>query len=560
VISRLDRLLRPWGGLGAIPRSLQLSHWTLEAELAQLQNFGLLVPLIFLGVAAFLLNVVLTRTLAIQRSQIASLKALGYADVEIGWHYVKWALLIAGLGTGLGVIGGARLGQAMITLYNQYFRFPVLEYRLSGGVAAGAVAVSLAAAVLGAVQAVRRAVAVPPAEAMRPEAPARYRRGVLEGTAVGRWITTTGRMIVRSLERQPLRALATVIGIALSVTVMVIGLFFIDAVEELKEVQFYVVQRQDATLSFVEPVSAGALHEVERLPGVIRAEPLRAVPARVRFGHRSRNVALTGLEARPELNRVVDRSGRVFPMPPEGLLVSGTLARILGAEPGDGLTLEVLEGARPVREAPVAALVEEYMGLGVYMEIGALRRMMREAGSLSGAYLQVDEAALPELYRALKRLPAVAGVGLTTAALRSFEETLAENLGLMTFFNVLFAGVIGFGVVYNAARISLSERSRELASLRVMGFTRGEIGLVLLGELAILTLLALPLGAALGVGLCAAIVASLESEVYRIPFVVTTPTLARAALTVVAAAVVSGLVVRRQLDRLDLVGVLKTRE
>jgi putative ABC transport system permease protein len=346
----------------------------------------------------------------------------------------------------------------------------------------------------------------------------------------------------------------------MSVAVMVVGLFFIDAVEELKEVQFHVVQRQDATLSFVEPVSAAALHEVQRLPGVIRAEPLRAVPARVRFGHRSRNVGVTGLVAEPELNRVVDRSGRVHAMPPAGLLVSGTLARILEVEPGDRLTLEVLEGARPVRQAVVAGLVEEYMGLGVYMEIGELRDLMREAGSLSGAYLQVDQAALPELYRELKLLPAVAGVGLTTAALRSFEETLAENLGLMTFFNVLFAGVIAFGVVYNAARISLSERSRELVSLRVMGFTRGEIGLVLLGELAILTLLALPLGAALGVGLSAAIVASIDSEVYRIPLVVSTPTLARAALTVVAAAVVSGLVVRRRLDRLDLVGVLKTRE
>jgi len=559
VIARLDRLLAPYGGLGAIPRRLQMSHWTLINEFAQLRTFGFLVPAIFLGVAAFLLNVALTRALAIQRPQIASLKALGYDNVEIGWHYMKWALLISAAGAVLGIAAGAWLGSGMIALYNQYFRFPALLYRLSSGVALAAAAVALAAAGLGAVFAVRRAVAVPPAEAMRPEAPARYRRSAVERRA-GRHLTHAGRMVLRSLERQPWRAAATVVGIAFAVGILLFGFVFLDVMTLLADMQFSLVQRQDVTVSFVEPTSARALHELGTLPGVMRAEPVRAVPARIRNGHRLRHLAVTGSVAAPELNRIVDLQGHVVTLPPEGLVLSTMLGEILGVRPGDAVDVEVLEGARPVRSVPVAGLVDDALGLNAWMEIGALHRLMREGGSLSGAHLLVDHARLQELYARLKALPRVAGVGLTAAALESFRKIMAQNFEIITTFNVVFAAIIAFGVVYNAARISLSERSRELASLRVLGFTIAEISLILLGELALLTFLALPLGLLIGWCLSELVLVLFHNEVYRFPLEISSRNAAWSALTVIAAAFLSGLVVRRKLDHLDLVAVLKVRE
>jgi putative ABC transport system permease protein len=559
-VAGLNRLLAPYGGLGAVPRALQLSHWTLDNELRQLQNFGFIVPSIFLGVAAFLLNVSLTRALAIQRPQIAALKALGYGNRDLAWHYIKWALLIASLGALLGILAGAWLGSLMISLYNQYFRFPILYYQLSGGVALGAAAFSLGAAALGAFGAVRRAVRVPPAEAMRPEPPGNYRPSVIERAWLRRRTTHAVRMVLRNLERQPFRTAASVVGIAFAVAILVVGLFFIDAMDVMMEMQFAVAQRQDVTVTFVEPVSAGAIHEVASLPGVIRAEPTRAVPARIRVGHRSRQIAVVGLPPAPDLNRVVDRSGRVVALPPDGLVLSETLAGILGARRGDIVRLEVLEGERPARDVVVADLVDEYMGLSVYMDLGALHRLMREGATLTGAHLEVDAAMEDAFYRRVKATPAVAGVASTRAALESFRRTMAQNMSIMTTMNVIFASIIAFGVVYNAARISLSERSRELASLRVLGFTIAEISFILLGELAIVTLAALPLGGAIGYGLASLIVNAFDSEVYRFPFVVTPQAIARASLAVVAAAAVSGLVVRRRLDRLDLVAVLKTRE
>lgn len=558
VIARLDRILQPYGGLGAVPRRLQMSHWTLDNELAQLQSFGILVPAIFLGVAAFLLNVAMTRALAIQRPQIAALKALGYSNREIGWHYVKWALAIAVVGALIGIVAGAWLGKGMISIYNDYFRFPILLYRLSTDVALTASLVALAAGGLGALLAVRRAVRIPPAEAMRPEPPARYRTSLVEARGVR--LSHATRMVLRNVERQPWRALATVVGISFAVGILLFGFVFLDAMEQLAEVQFSLVQRQDVSVSFVEPASSRALYEVRSLPGVMAVEPVRTVAVRLRHGHRQRTLAVTGMPAAPELNRIVDVSGRAVSLPPSGLMMSRILGQVLGVAPGENVVIEVLEGSRPVREVQVVGLVDDYMGVAAWMEIGALRRMLREGSTLTGAHMTVDPARLDALYRRLKALPAVAGVAVTAAARDAFRRIMAQNFELITTFNVSFAVIIAFGVVYNAARISLSERSRELASLRVLGFTIAEISLILLGELALLTLLSIVPGLLVGWGLSVFVLLSFSSEVYRIPLVITPANLAWSILTVAAAATVSGLAVRRKLDRLDLVAVLKTRE
>jgi len=560
VTTAVDEILEPYGGLGAIPRARQFSAWMLENELNQLQTFGFIVPLIFLAVAAFVLNVAMARALALQRPQIAALKALGYSNLQLGWHYLKWALLIAATGAAVGVAAGAWLGSAMIGLYNQYFRFPSLTYELSGGVILGSVVISLLAAAFGARSAVARAVRIPPAEAMRPEAPATYRRSVLERLGLSAHLRPSARMILRALERQPFRAAASVIGIALAGAVLFVGFVFIDAITVLINTEFTVRMRQDVTVTFVEPRSARAVHELERLPGVLRVETHRTVAARLRSGHVERSVSLTGLPDVVTLNRVVDQTGQARPMPATGLMVSRVLADALGVAVGDNVRVEVLEGTRPISTLPVSSIISDNMGLQAYIAVDELHRLMGEGGTVSGAYLQVDDAAMPALHTRLKTMPAVAGVALTEASRRSFRETMAENLALQIGINVIFSGIIAFGVVYNAARISLSERSRELASLRVLGFTRREISLILLGELAVVTAVSLPLGSLIGYGLSWMILESFTSEVFRMPLVVQTNTIAWTWIVILVAAGLSGLIVRRRLDQLDLVAVLKTRE
>ena len=560
VIARVDALLATFGGLGTVPRSLQTSHWYLDNELKQLQSVGLILPIVFLAVAAFLLNVVLTRIVSVQREQIAALKALGYTNTELSWHYGKLSLLIGAAGGVFGIVGGGWMGSGMTSMYNNFFRFPTLSYHLPVRVVVAGVLVSFVAASLGALNAVRRVAALPPAEAMRPEPPARYRRSWLERAGLSRLLSAPVRMILRNLGRHPVRTGTSVVGIAASVAMLILGTFFLDSIAVLMEQQFFVIERQDVSVNFVLPVSSRALHEVGRLPGVLFAEPARSVPARLRFEQRSRVIPIQGRVADPQLYRVVDVKNGPMRLPADGLVLSLMLSDVLGARVGDLVTVELLDGRRTTRDVRVSGIVEEHMGTSAYMEIDALRALAGEGSTLSGAFLKVDSAQTDALYDRLKDTPAVAGVGLKRTAIESFNKTLAETFYVMIFFNLLFSSVIAGGVVYNAARVSLSERSRELASLRVLGFTRGEISFILLGELGAVTLMAIPIGMVLGYVFAALLVAAFNTELYRFPLVVSARTFAYAASAVLVAATLSGLAVRRRLDHLDLVAVLKTRE
>jgi putative ABC transport system permease protein len=561
VIRRLDRLLGPYGGLGAYGRDDQPSHKFISNELNELRGMALIVPTIFLAVAAFLLHVVVSRLVGTQREQIAALKAFGYTRVEVGRHYLKLVLLIALAGVAMGTAVGARLGRSVTELYTRFFHFPVFEFRLDAGVVALAALVSLGASALGTLASVVRATSLPPAEAMQPEPPARYRPTLLERLGLQRLLAPPVRMILRHLEREPVRTLLSTLGIALAVAVLILGNFMVDAVDYAMDSQFSVAQRQDVSVSFAEPTNARALSDLAHLPGVRRAEPYRALPVRLRSGHRSRRLGLMALPPDGTLYRVVDVDRREIPLPPDGVVLSEKLARVLGVKVEEDVTVEILEGRRPVREVPVTGLVADFAGVSAYMDIDAARRLMEEGDVISGAFLAADPRRMDDLYAELKVSPRVAGVAIKGATLESFRRTVAENLLRMRFFNVLFAGVIAVGVVYNAARIALSERGRELATLRVIGFARAEISLILLGELAVLTLAAIPVGLLLGYGLAALVIRlAYDTELFRIPLVVGRSTYGFAASVTLLAALGSGLVVRRLLDRLDLVAVLKSKE
>jgi len=375
-----------------------------------------------------------------------------------------------------------------------------------------------------------------------------------------RFVSLSGRMILRNLERRPWKAVLSALGMACAVAILIIGFYFYDAVEYLVQVEFQSAQRDDVTITFNEPRGAQAKHDVTHLVGVLRAEPFRTVPARLRFGPRSRRIGILGLSPNAELRRAVDRQLQVIPIPSDGLLLSSKLAEILGVSPGDMVTVEVLEGSRPVRRVVVAGLVDQLIGLSAYMDIHGLSRLLREEGSISGANLAVDSRATPALYSLLKQTPSVSGVQLREAMIESFRQTIARSLSISTMALVLFACVIAGAMVYNGARISLSERGQELASLRVLGFTQGEIAVMLLGEQAFLMLTSLPLGFALGYGLCYALTIAMQTELYRMPLVLTAKTYVIAFSVVATASVLTGILIFRRLRRMDLIGVLKTRE
>ena len=560
VIQRVDNLIEPYGGLGAFDRRDQLSHQFVDNEIEQNRNMGLFAPSIFLGVSAFLINVVMSRTINSQREQIAALKAFGYSNLEVGWHYIKSVLLIAAIALAVGIPAGAWFGWLVTGMYARLFHFPVFLFRIYPSVLVAAAGVAASAAILGAIGSVSRAVRLPPAEAMRPEPPAGFGPTILERMGIGHFVPPIALMVVRQLERHPIKTGLSTLAISLAVAVLVIGNFFQDSIDYMMNAQFHWVQRFDLSVAMTDPVSDRALYELASMPGVMRCEPTRSVSARIRAGARNRRVGIRGIEPDSTLYGLVDMDGRETPLPPHGLLVSKKLAEVLDVKVGDWVEMEVLTDKRPKRRVMIAATLKDFVGLSAYMDLEDLRRIMLEGQVVNGVNMEVDPAYQDALYRELKETPAVATVLVKQHSIDSFNDTIAKNLGVMKRINLIFACIIAAGVVYNSARISLAERSRELATLRVIGFTRQEISSILLGELAIVTLLAIPVGLGLGTFFAWWMCTAFDQELFRFPMVVSNRTYAWASLVVIAASAVSGLLVRRNLDHLDLVAVLKSRE
>ena len=560
VIRRLDALLDRYGGRAAHGRKDQTSHAWLDHELDMLNNMSRTLPPIFLLVAAFLVNLTLTRFVALEREQVGLLKALGYRNGTIAAHYVKFVILIVMLGIAIGGTIGTWLGIYITRLFGDFFHFPFLIFTTSPDLYLTAAALSLVAAIIGAVRALRDVVTLAPAVAMQPPAPPRFRRVLPAGLAIDHVFSQPTVMTLRNITRHPIRAAFTTLGMALATAILIVSLFTSGTMEALIDVTYFMADRQNATVSFIEKRSQDVVKQVARLPGVLAVEPYREVPVRIRNGSVERRLMLSGRPPAADLSRIIDINLRPVVLPESGLAISDMLAQILGAGVGDFVEVDLLEGARRTVILPIAAKVEDYFGLKAMMNADALARLMREAPAVNSVHLSVDSNSVDRLYVAIKNLPTVSALALQRDSLMNFRQSVALLVNTMASIYTALAAIIAFGIVYNSARISLSERARELAGLRVLGFTQGEVLRILLLELALLAVIAQPPGWAIGYGLAWIMKTNLAGELMRVRLVVEHSTYVLASAVVIAAAVTSAFVVRQRVNRLDLVSVLKTRD
>lgn len=560
VIDRLDNILANYGGIGAYARKDQLSNRFLTEELKQLQNMATMFPVIFFAVAAFLLNVVISRLIALEREQIAVLKAFGYSNFEIGIHYSKLVLMIISLGIILGIGFGIWMGKAMSNLYMTFYSLPFMDYLLEADVIAWAIIISMAMGVLGTLYAVKNASQLPPAQAMRPEQPANYKPTVIERLGLQKHFSQPSRMILRHIERRPFKSALTTLGISMACSIMMVSGFQEGAINEMVEVQYNMSQREDFMVLYSEPTSKRSLYSLESVQGVEHAEGFRNVSAKLIFEHRSYRTSVNGVEPNSQLTRLLDSNLETINLPQEGVIITDYLSKQLKIQPGDFLTIEVLEGSRPTIQVPVIGTAKQYLGLNVYIQRQTLNRLLKEGNVISGAYLKVDEPYQKLAYSKLKNMPRIAGVVEQKSAIQGFYDTMNDTILFFTFISTLLGASIAFGVVYNSMRIALSERNRELASLRVLGFHRGEVAYILLGEQALLTLFAIPIGFIIGNGLCAYLAMKFDSDLYRIPLIIETDVYAFAALVVLVSSMVSAIMIWRNLAHLDMVAVLKAKE
>ncbi|NBC20911.1 MAG: FtsX-like permease family protein [Alphaproteobacteria bacterium] len=560
VLDAVDRILAPYGSTGAYGLDDQMSNRFLSEEISGLRVTSASVPPVFLAVSAFLLYIVISRMIQQEREEIGLLKAFGYSSLEVSAHYFKLVMVIAVGGALLGCAGGVATGRSFAGIYQQYYKFPFFVFKVDPPAFAIGVSVSILSAAAGGAIVLRRVFALTPAVAMRPPAPADYSRTVRFGGWVKRHLDQPSRMVLRRLIRQPWRTFAAVIGIGAGMAVAASSLNLLAGFNRVLAQNFTLIDRSDVTVTFIEPLSARTVYDLGAVDGVIEVEPVRGVPAVLRHDRHSHRGELSGLVAAPRLYRPVNRQMDDVRMRGDGVILSTALADILEIRPGDRLVVDVREGRQPVLDLPVVAIADTLIGAPAYIELEALNRALKEPGRISGAYLRIDKARSEAIYETLKDMPGVAGVSLKAESRAAVEEIMDEGAGSMRFVMTVVAFVITFGIVYNSARIAYAERARDLASLRVIGFTRAEAAFVLLGELGIITVLALPVGVAMGWGVAQLLAAGFSTELYQIPGAFVPSAFGGAALAVLGAAVFSGWLVRRDLDRIDMVSALKTRE
>ena len=560
IIAHIDRLLASAGGIGAYGLEDHISNRFIHEEINGQKVSSRTVPPVFLAVAAFLLNIVVSRMITSEREQIGLLKAFGYSSFEVSVHYFKFILAIAISGAIVGSILGVVSGRSLLVIFQIYYKFPFLVFQVDPTTFFIGFAVSILAAAAGGVFVLRNVFALTPAVAMRPPAPTDFSRSANFSNALKSILDQPARMVIRRLARSPGRAAGAIITIAAGMSLSVAMLSVMGSFDRILDLNFNIIDRSDVMVSFISPLSDKTLYDLNNIDGVIEAEPYRVVPSLFRHGLETYRGAVIGLIKTPRLNRAVDKNMKAIHIRKDGIILSTALAKTLKINPGEILTLEVREGRRPILQIPVVAISQTLIGSPAYMELGALNYALKEPNRISGAYLAIDKTKGKTIYRTIKDMPVVAGVSQKNQARAAFKKLIDSGAGAIRYIMAAIAAIITFGIVYNSARIAYAERARDLASLRVIGFSRGETAFVLLAELAIITLLALPVGSIMGYYLSFAISQGFSTDLYQIPTIFIPESYGLAFIAVVAASIVSGWLVKRDIDNIDLVSALKTRE
>lgn len=557
----LQDRLAAYGGMEPFGRDRMVSARFLTEELAQLGNMAATLPPIFLAVAAFLLNVTLSRLVATERANIGLLKAFGHSNLAVARHYAGMALLLGGMGLVLGMALGHVFGEWMSSIYRAVYRLPALPFQTDAHTWLLAFGVGLAAALAGALSAVAQAVRLTPAAALAPPSPPHFGGGGQRGSTswLGQLDPLT-RIIVRRVVSAPRRSLSTLAGVALALSVLVVSQHFPAGIERFLQVTFRIAKTQDATVTLTEAGGPMALHALARLPGVEAVEPFRAVAVSYHFNGRSVQDALVGMPAQPQLERLVQTGTEAVTLRGDGLVASRGLARQLHAQAGDVVRVEVTQGRRMQFDLKVVQVADLWVGSSGYTELQALGRLLQEPGRISGAHLRLQPDHTDAFNAAVAERPALAGLSHVRQAEASMRQTFSQGSGFMSTLFLTFAGMMAAGVAYATASVTLAEQQRDLATLQVLGYTRWQVSYVMLGELALLTLLALPLGLWVGYGFALWLMGTMSNELFTFPMVVDPAAYARSALFVLATVAVCAAWVRRQVDKVDLVASLKSRE
>lgn len=563
VLQTIETRLATFGVISKTALKQQPSNFILTNEIQQGKEMATMLSSIFLLVAALVLNVLLSRMAEQQRTVVGTLKAIGYTNRQILRHFFGFGIVVGAMAGLAGWPGGYWLSHAMTNMYRPIFDFPRLDNQLYPSLMAQGMVMSLVFAVLGTLRGVRAVQRLKPAEAMRPRPPQTGRSVILERW---RWfwhrLGFQTQMVLRGLFRTRVRTLVGIFAAAMGAAIMVAAFYYRDAFVYLIQFQYEEIDRSDYTLVFRDERGDGALAEVRDLPGVNRAEPLLTVAGTLHHGRHRKKSAITGVKPDAQLTVPRDANAERVRVPRTGLLLTRQLAEILHAQPGDRLTLIPNRGLRRPVDVPVVRVVDSYLGLGAYADIDYLDHVVGEASALNQIQLSVDRGLRTRraLYRELKRLPTLQAVVATRQAKENVEDEMLKMMTTMAYFLIAIAAVIYSGSILNAALISISERQREIATLRVLGYGPRAIGGIFLRESLIVNVVGALLGLPLGYFISLASAAGFDSELFRMPRVIQPISLVVTVVLAIVMCLASHFIVQTVINKMDWREAIKVKE
>jgi putative ABC transport system permease protein len=561
LLEQMDRELAPYGVLSSISRQLQPSNRFLSDEIRSLGVTATIMPAIFLFVAVLVLNVLMNRFAQSQRTIIGTFKALGYSNWRIVEHYLSFGLVIGFAGGAVGIVLGLSIARGLMQLYKGFFQFPNFTYHAYPDLLLAGMVISVVFAVAGTAKGVWRVLQLHPAEAMRPRPPER-------GGAIGlerfqplwRRLGFRTHIALRGLFRNYGRSLTAVICSLLSVAIIFAALTMRHSMHYLVEYQFEQIGHSDADLALRDARSMDSLFEARRLVGVSYAEAVYGLGADLRLGRVSRRMSITGLAAGHHLTTPLDERMQPIDIPPAGLVLSTKLAELLHAQVGDQLELTPVLGHRLPRQVPVASIVKEYMGLVAYADLAYLSHLVDEPPMLNSIQLAVEPSRVNDLYRAVKDQPDVAGIGVRSQTKANIVNTLLRTMIFSISLIVLFAGIIAFGSILNASLIEIADRTRDIATFRVLGYRPLQVAGIFFRENGLIFGVGLLVGIPFGYVMVRIISRVYNTELFRMPVIVSRDIVLLAAGLSCLFVLIAQWFVFRQIRRLDWLEGIKVKE
>lgn len=557
---KLDTILERYGNIQAYDRSQQRSHIYVNGEINEQRTLAIIMPVIFLSVAIFILNIILSRLIAMHRAQIATLKALGYSSIKLLIHYFQLVTLILLIGIIPALLVGTYLGQVYASMYEDFFRFPKIDFKLSITTVYLTLMVGFIPGWISAAGSLLKVFSLQPAEALRPLGPPSFQRNLIDRLGLLNRLTSYSKMICRSLLMRPFRLVLSVLGIAISLAIIINGLFFNDVIDDMLNRQFADMRREDLSVRLDHPQSLRVFAELQSIPGVLMTEGERSVPVTLRFKNFKKDISLLGRLMNTQLNRVIDQNGNIITPRPGGILLSRYFEKEFGVKAGDVITLKQLEEKQIQFEVPVHGFVDDMMGQQAYALKSNIHQWLKEMPVSDTIHLKIDSSLAEKIYIALKQRPEIVGVSVRKLMLQGIIDVMAKIMSTFTFVLYLFALAISGAVIFNSARISFSERGWELASLRILGYDTKSTFEILFLEIGIQVLLALPLGLLLGYGLSFLMTQMIDNESFMFPMIVNPTTYATSVMALILILFISGIFLYQKVNSLDFSEALKSRE